>query len=66
MPTPEVAAAVRDHHVHQVFSAYIGSGSFSILYLSMTRSRSLTLKARLRGARVIMPFGGWSLKILFK
>jgi len=26
--SPDVAATVRDHHVHQVFSAYIGSGSF--------------------------------------
>ena len=60
MPTPEVAATVRDHHVHQVFSAYIGSGSFQLSKLD-----TLTLanaKGAVSGRSRVMPFGGRGLK----
>ena len=55
MPTPEVAAAVRDHHVYQDFQHILDLAAFNSL------SKLLTLKAWLRGARVIMLFSGWSL-----
>ena len=40
---PEVTATVRDYNVHQVFAAYIGSGSLQ-LCLSLTCLRLLNTK----------------------